>query len=125
MADGAAAIVWQRNYWGNMVTLNKYHRRIAMQVITYAGLAKSSYLEALKYYRENDQTAYEQSMSNGDVKFSPSPRNPSSIVTAGENEYARTTNHNVDGACGKISLCQRTIKTLIQEIILLIESRGK
>ena len=44
--------------------------QVAMQVITYAGLAKSSYLEALKYYRENDQTAYEQSMSNGDVSFS-------------------------------------------------------
>lgn len=43
--------------------------QVAMQVITYAGLAKSSYLEALKYYRENDQTAYEQSMSNGDVSF--------------------------------------------------------
>ena len=44
--------------------------QVAMQVITYAGMAKSSYLEALKYYRENDQTAYEQSMSNGDVSFS-------------------------------------------------------
>ena len=41
-----------------------------MQVITYAGMAKSNYLEALKYYRENDQTAYEQSMSNGDESFS-------------------------------------------------------
>ena len=30
--------------------------QVAMQVITYAGLAKSNYLEALKYYRENDQT---------------------------------------------------------------------
>ena len=37
--------------------------QVAMQVITYSGLAKSSYLEALKYYRENDQTAYEQSLS--------------------------------------------------------------
>ena len=44
--------------------------QVAMQVITYAGMAKSNYLEALKYYRENDQTAYEQSMSNGDVSFS-------------------------------------------------------
>ena len=44
--------------------------QVAMQVITYAGMAKSSYLEALKYYRENDQTAYEQSMSNGDESFS-------------------------------------------------------
>lgn len=44
--------------------------QVAMQVITYAGMAKSNYLEALKYYREKDQTAYEQSMSNGDVSFS-------------------------------------------------------
>ena len=43
--------------------------QVAMQVITYAGMAKSNYLEALKYYRENDQTAYEQSMSNGDESF--------------------------------------------------------
>ena len=74
--------------------------QVDMQVITYAGLAKSSYLEALKYYRENDQTAYEQSMSNG---------SPSSIVTAG-NEYAGTTNHNVDGACGRSAYVSRNNK---------------
>jgi len=60
---------WQKNYWGNMANVEQISQ-VAMQVITYAGMAKSSYLEVLKYYRENDQTAYEQSMSNGDVSFS-------------------------------------------------------
>ena len=60
---------WQKNYWGNMANVEQISQ-VAMQVITYSGLAKSNYLEALKYYRENDQTAYEQSMSNGDESFS-------------------------------------------------------
>ena len=59
---------WQKNYWGNMANVEQISQ-VAMQVITYAGMAKSSYLEALKYYRENDQTAYEQSLSNGDESF--------------------------------------------------------
>ena len=60
---------WQKNYWGNMANVEQISQ-VAMQVITYSGLAKSNYLEALKYYRENDQTAYEQAMSNGDESIS-------------------------------------------------------
>ena len=59
---------WQKNYWGNMANVEQISQ-VAMQVITYAGMAKSNYLEALKYYRENDQEAYEQSLSNGDESF--------------------------------------------------------
>ena len=80
--------------------------QVAMQVITYSGLAKSNYLEALKYYRENDQTAYEQSMSNGDESFSQAHEAHLQLLQQEMNT-------------------QEPIKTLIQEIILLIESRGK
>ena len=88
--------------------------QVAMQVITYAGMAKSSYLEALKYYRENDQTAYEQSMSNGDVSFSQQEMNTQ------EPQITMLMAHAEDQL-----MSAETIKTLIQEIILLIESRGK
>ena len=86
--------------------------QVAMQVITYAGMAKSSYLEALKYYRENDQTAYEQSMSNGDVSFSQAHEAHLQLLQQEMNTQEQL-------------MSAETIKTLIQEIILLIESRGK
>lgn len=43
---------WQRNYWGNMANVEQISQ-VAMQVITYAGMAKSNYLEALKLFRSS------------------------------------------------------------------------
>ena len=95
-----------------------------MQVITYAGMAKSSYLEALKYYRENDQTAYEQSMSNGDVSFSQAHEAHLQLLqqemNTQEPQITMLMAHAEDQA-----YVSRNNKDLIQEIILLIESRGK
>ena len=90
--------------------------QVAMQVITYAGMAKSSYLEALKYYRENDQTAYEQSLSNGDESF-----------TQAHEAHLQLLQQEMNTQEPQITMLMsaETIKTLIQEIILLIESRGK
>ena len=102
---------WQKNYWGNMANVEQISQ-VAMQVITYSGLAKSNYLEALKYYRENDQTAYEQSMSNGDESFSQAHEAHLQLLQQEMNTQEQL-------------MSAETIKTLIQEIILLIESRGK
>ena len=49
---------WQKNYWGNMANVEQISQ-VAMQVITYAGLAKSSYLEALKYYMKDNKLTYD------------------------------------------------------------------
>ena len=95
--------------------------QVAMQVITYSGLAKSNYLEALKYYRENDQTAYEQSMSNGDESFSQAhDQLLQQEMNTQEPQITMLMAHAEDQL-----MSAETIKTLIQEIILLIESRGK
>ena len=91
--------------------------QVAMQVITYAGMAKSSYLEALKYYRENDQTAYEQSLSNGDEAHLQLLQQE---MNTQEPQITMLMAHAEDQL-----MSAETIKTLIQEIILLIESRGK
>ena len=96
--------------------------QVAMQVITYAGMAKSNYLEALKYYRENDQTAYEQSMSNGDESFSQAHEAHLQLLQ----QEMNTQEPQITMLMAEDQLMSaETIKTLIQEIILLIESRGK
>ena len=98
--------------------------QVAMQVITYAGLAKSSYLEALKYYRENDQTAHEQSMSNGDESFSLAHEAHLQLLQQEMNTQEPQITMLMAHAEVQL-MSAETIKTLIQEIILLIESRGK
>lgn len=98
--------------------------QVAMQVITYAGLAKSSYLEALKYYRENDQIAYEQSMSNGDESFSQAHEAHLQLLQQEMNTQEPQITMLMAHAEDQL-MSAETIKTLIQEIILLIESRGK
>lgn len=123
MADGAAAIEMAKNYWGNMANVEQISQ-VAMQVITYAGMAKSSYLEALKYYRENDQTAYEQSMSNGDESFSQAHEAHLQLLQQEMNTQEPQITMLMAHAEDQL-MSAETIKTLIQEIILLIESRGK
>ena len=114
---------WQRNYWGNMANVEQISQ-VAMQVITYAGMAKSNYLEALKYYRENDQTAYEQSMSNGDVSFSQAHEAHLQLLQQEMNTQEPQITMLMAHAEDQL-MSAETIKTLIQEMILLIESRGK
>ena len=123
MADGAAAIELAKNYWGNMANVEQISQ-VAMQVITYAGMAKSSYLEALKYYRENDQTAYEQSLSNGDESFSQAHEAHLQLLQQEMNTQEPQITMLMAHAEDQL-MSAETIKTLIQEIILLIESRGK
>ena len=123
MADGAAAIELAKNYWGNMANVEQISQ-VAMQVITYSGLAKSNYLEALKYYRENDQTAYEQSMSNGDESFSQAHEAHLQLLQQEMNTHEPQITMLMAHAEDQL-MSAETIKTLIQEIILLIESRGK
>ncbi len=114
---------WQKNYWGNMANVEQISQ-VAMQVITYAGMAKSNYLEALKYYREKDQTAYEQSMSNGDVSFSQAHEAHLQLLQQEMNTQEPQITMLMAHAEDQL-MSAETIKTLIQEIILLIESRGK
>ena len=114
---------WQKNYWGNMANVEQISQ-VAMQVITYSGLAKSNYLEALKYYRENDQTAYEQSMSNGDESFSQAHEAHLQLLQQEMNTQEPQITMLMAHAEDQL-MSAETIKTLIQEIILLIESRGK
>ena len=90
----------------------------------YAGMAKSNYLEALKYYREKDQTAYEQSMSNGDVSFSQAHEAHLQLLQQEMNTQEPQITMLMAHAEDQL-MSAETIKTLIQEIILLIESRGK
>lgn len=123
MADGVAAIEMAKNYWGNMANVEQISQ-VAMQVITYAGMAKSNYLEALKYYRENDQTAYEQSMSNGDESFSQAHEAHLQLLQQEMNTQEPQITMLMAHAEDQL-MSAETIKTLIQEIILLIESRGK
>ena len=96
--------------------------QVAMQVITYAGMAKSNYLEALKYYRENDQTAYEQSMSNGDVSFSQAHEAHLQLLQQEMNTQEPQITMLMAHAEDQL-MSAETIKTLIQEIILLIENK--
>lgn len=98
--------------------------QVAMQVITYAGMAKSNYLEALKYYRENDQTAYEQSLSSGDENFSLAHEAHLQLLQQEMNTQEPQITMLMAHAEDQL-MSAETIKTLIQEIILLIESRGK
>ena len=114
---------WQKNYWGNMANVEQISQ-VAMQVITYAGMAKSNYLEALKYYRENDQTAHEQSMSNGDENFSLAHEAHLQLLQQEMNTQEPQITMLMAHAEDQL-MSAETIKTLIQEIILLIESRGK
>ena len=91
--------------------------QVAMQVITYSGLAKSN-------YRENDQTAYEQSMSNGDESFSQAHEAHLQLLQQEMNTQEPQITMLMAHAEDQL-MSAETIKTLIQEIILLIESRGK
>lgn len=111
---------WQKNYWGNMANVEQISQ-VAMQVITYAGMAKSNYLEALKYYRENDQTAYEQSMSNGDESFSQAHEAHLQLLQQEMNTQEPQITMLMAHAEDQL-MSAETIKTLIQEIILGLTS---
>ena len=74
--------------------------------------------------RENDQTAYEQSMSNGDESFSQAHEAHLQLLQQEMNTQEPQITMLMAHAEDQL-MSAETIKTLIQEIILLIESRGK
>lgn len=95
----------------------------AMQVIIYAGMAKSCYIESLKYYRNHDLEGYTKAMSDGDENFSQAHEAHLHVLqeemTTQEPQITMLLAHAEDQL-----MAAETIKTLIQEMTLLLESRG-
>lgn len=96
----------------------------AMQVITYAGLAKSNYLQALKLYRQGDKKAYEDKFCEGDSNFSQAHKAHLEVLQQEMEQQEPQISMLMAHAEDQL-MSAETIKTLIQEMILLIESRVK
>ena len=79
--------------------------QVAMQVITYSGLAKSNYLEG----DESFSQAHEAHLQLLQQEMNTQEPQITMLMAHAEDQL----------------MSAETIKTLIQEIILLIESRGK
>lgn len=95
---------------------------IALQVITYAGLAKSKYIESLTKYRENDFDGVELLISEGDRNYNVAHRAHLCLLqdemSLKEPQITMLLAHAEDQL-----MAADTIKTLIVEIMKLMEMR--
>lgn len=102
--------------------MNKVEKisEVAMQVITYSGLAKSCYLEAIQAYRKKDSDMYQTLLDQGDSHFTEAHDAHLKILqdemNLGEPQITMLLAHAEDQL-----MSAETIKTLIQEIVMLIE----
>ena len=95
----------------------------AMQVITFAGMAKSNYLLALQSYREGDKKAYQEKMDEGDSNFSLAHKSHLEVLQQEMEQQEPQITMLLAHAEDQL-MSAETIKTLIQEMMLLVESRG-
>ncbi|MDO4467846.1 MAG: PTS lactose/cellobiose transporter subunit IIA [Bacillota bacterium] len=95
---------------------------IAMQVITFSGLAKSNYLQALKAYRTKNLEAYNNFLIQGDQSFTQAHHAHLSVLqeemNSGESQITMLMAHAEDQL-----MAAETIKTLIIEIVEILEER--
>lgn len=97
--------------------------QIAMQVITFAGMAKSNYLLALQSYRKGDKKSYQEKMDEGDSNFSLAHKSHLEVLQQEMEQQEPQITMLLAHAEDQL-MSAETIKTLIQEMILSIESRG-
>lgn len=106
--------------------MNKVEKisEIAMQVITYAGLAKSKYLEGLSLYGQKDMDAFVKSMDEGDESFNLAHEAHFDILqdemNLGEPQITMLLAHAEDQL-----MAAETIKTLINAMVKLMEDVRK
>ncbi|MGN1277346.1 MAG: PTS lactose/cellobiose transporter subunit IIA [Floccifex sp.] len=95
---------------------------IAMQVITFSGLAKSNYLAALKAYRNHNMDEYNQLIEQGDQDFTQAHEAHLSVLQ----EEMKTCVPQITMLFAHAEdqlMSAETIKTLIVEIVGILEER--
>lgn len=93
---------------------------VAMNVITYSGLAKSCYIEAIREMRAGNYEGFNESITKGDESFVKAHHAHIEILnremSTGEPQITMLLAHAEDQL-----MSAETIKTLVVEMALIIE----
>lgn len=96
--------------------------QVAMEIITYAGLAKSNYMLALNTYKEGNEEEAMAKMQEGSVHFSNAHKCHSTLLTEEmttlEPQVSLLLVHAEDQLMGS-----ENIKILVEEIIEVYKER--
>lgn len=96
--------------------------QVAMEIITYAGLAKSNYMLALRLYKEGNEEEAKNKLQEGAAQFSNAHKCHSSLLademTTLEPQVSLLLVHAEDQLMGS-----ENIKILVEEFIELYKER--
>ena len=95
--------------------------QVAMNVITYAGMAKSNYIQSIRAFKDQDQELFESLISDGDVELTKAHHAHFEILQAemskGEPQITLLLAHAED----QLMSCE-TIKVLIVEFTEILKN---